>query len=316
MPNIDLSTAAVIGAGTMGHAIALVHALGGCKVRLQDVDAARLAQARHLMEAALDSLIETGNLAPEELAKTMARIESFQSLDEALTGAGLIVESVVEDAGVKRSVFAAIDAVADADAVIASNTSNLDIFPLVPAGRQSRAVIAHWYTPPYILDLVDLAPGPETDPAVVEALRALYVSFGKQPVVFKTMLPGYIANRLQAAIGLEAYHLLDEGLATAEDIDASIIHGLALRMATLGYFKKADFTGLDLTRRVMATRNYKPPEPRAKSETLEELIAAGRTGVLSGAGFYDYSGKAPDELFRERDLKLLKLKLALQSIGR
>lgn len=316
MPAPDLPNVAVIGAGTMGHAIALVHAIGGCQVRLQDVDATRLEQALVLMEAALDTLIESGNLAPEARAATIARIETFVRLEDALPGAGLIVESIVEDPAIKKSVFEAIDALADEGAIIASNTSNLDIFPLVPASRQSHAAIAHWYTPPYILDLVDIAPGPETDPAVIDALRDLYLGFGKRPVVFKTMLPGYIANRLQAALGLEIYHLLDEGLASAEDIDASIIHGLSLRMATLGYFRKADFTGLDMSRRVMATRSYTPPEPRAKSETLERLVASGRTGVLAGAGFYDYSGKSPEALFRERDLKLLKLKLALQTIER
>ena len=314
MQKIDFSEVAVIGAGTMGHAIALVHALGGCRVRIQDVNPARLAQAPQLIEAALDTLVEAGTIDLDERAKTLAQIVTVGALDEAVAGAGLIVESVVEDPAIKKIVFDEIDRTANEQAVIASNTSHLDIFPLIPARRQSQSMVAHWYTPPYILDLVDLAPGPQTEPAVTQGLRDLYESFGKRPVVFTKMLPGYIANRLQAALGLEIYHLLDEGLASAEDIDASIIHGLSLRMATLGYFKKADFTGLEMTRRAMANRTYNPPEPRARSETLEQLVASGRTGVLAGAGFYDYGGQTPETLFRERDLKLLKLKAALQKL--
>lgn len=314
MPKIDLSETAVIGAGTMGHAIALVHAIGGCRVRIQDVNTARLEQAPQLIEIALDTLIEAGTIDSGKRAETLARIQTVSNLEQAVAGAGLIVESVVEDPAIKKIVFGEIDKAAEEHAVIASNTSHLDIFPLIPARRQSRSIVAHWYTPPYILDLVDLAPGPQTEPAVTHAVQDLYQGFGKRPVVFRKMLPGYIANRLQAALGIEIYHLLDEGLASAEDIDASIIHGLSLRMAILGYFKKADFTGLEMTRHAMANRNYDPPAPRTKSETLERLVASGRTGVLAGAGFYDYGGQKPETLFRERDLKLLKLKAALQAL--
>ena len=133
------------------------------------------------------------------------------------------------------------------------------MFPLIPARRQPLSLIAHWYTPPYICDLVDLAPGPETRPDVIETMRALYAGMGKEPIVFKTMLEGYVANRLQAALHLEVFHLLDEGLVTASDIDRSIRHGLALRFATLGVLRKADFTGLDMVRRAIAASEPPPP---------------------------------------------------------
>ncbi len=175
-------------------------------------------------------------------------------------------------------------------------------------------MIAHWYTPPYILDLVDLAPGPETLPEVMDTMNRLYLDFGKKPIVFETMLAGYIANRLQAALGLEIYHLLDEGLVTAQDVDDSIIHGLSLRMATLGFCKKADFTGIDMTQRAIANRAYEPPPVREHSKTIDRLMAEGRTGVMAGAGFFDYGDKPALELLRERDIKLIKLKKALQKL--
>ena len=112
------------------------------------------------------------------------------------------------------------------DAILASNTSNLDIFPLVPAGLQERTIIAHWYTPPYLCDLVDLCPGPQTDPSAIATVRDMVRAMGKAPVVFKQMVQGYVANRLQAAMQLEVYRLLDEGLVTPKDIDDSVIHGI------------------------------------------------------------------------------------------
>ncbi|MCG8559062.1 MAG: 3-hydroxyacyl-CoA dehydrogenase family protein [Hyphomicrobiales bacterium] len=305
---------AVIGAGTMGHALALVHALGGCEVQLQDTDPARLEAAPKLIGAALETLGEAGGGGVPDAAAVLDRIAMGPELENAVASADLVVEAVVEDRAVKQEVFAAIDRAARDEAIVASNTSYLDVFPLIPAARQPRAAIAHWYTPPYIIDLVDLAPGPETRPEVIDTLRDFYAGLGKRPVVFETLISGYIANRLQAAIGLEIYRLLDEGLVAPQDIDASIVHGLALRMATLGHLKKADYTGLDMARRALANRTYTPPEPKGGSATLDRLIAAGRSGVMAGAGFYDYGGRPAVDLFRERDVKLLKLKRALRAI--
>jgi 3-hydroxybutyryl-CoA dehydrogenase len=306
---------AVIGAGTMGHALALVHALGGCAVKLQDVSAVALERAPPLIGAALQTLIEAGEVATEEAANAMDRIVVEPDLAAAIEDAHLVVEAVAEHAEVKRTLFAAIDAAAPDRAIIASNTSYLDVFPLLAARRQARSLIAHWYTPPYVVDLVDLVPGPKTRPEVIQEMRRLYQDLGKEPIVFKEMIPGYIANRIQAAIGLEVYRMLDEGWVSAEDIDRSIHHGLSLRFALLGVLKKADYTGLALVQQSLANRAYTPPEPTGRSATLDRLIAQGRTGVMAGAGFFDYGDKPAPTLFRERDLKLLELKRALRTIA-
>jgi 3-hydroxybutyryl-CoA dehydrogenase len=154
-----------------------------------------------------------------------------------------------------------------------------------------------------------------TDPAAIEALRALYASWGKKPVVLRRFIPGYVANRLQAALSREVNWLLDEGYATPQDIDDAVIHGLALRLPILGHLMKADFTGLEMTRRALANATVKPAPDRTRCETLEKLLEAGRAGVMSGAGFFDYGGRSPDELFRARDERLLSLKRHLRDIG-
>jgi 3-hydroxybutyryl-CoA dehydrogenase len=311
-----MNKVAVIGAGLMGHALALVYALGGCRVRLQDVSEAALGRARFLIANGLRTLAEAGFCtAADEKAVLDERVAFTPSLEEAVADAELIVEAVFEDRTVKRAVYDKIDRAAPALAVLASNTSYLDVFPLVPERRLPRTLIAHWYTPPYIVDLVDVVPGPRTDRAVVEQVRDQLAGFGKKPLVLKRFLPGFIANRIQAAISLEAYALLDEGLAEPQEIDDAIRYGLALRLPVLGHLKKADYTGLEMVQRALANRSYEPPPMRGNCAAIDRLIAAGRTGVMAGKGFYDYGSASPETLFRERDRKILRLKKLLQEMG-
>jgi 3-hydroxybutyryl-CoA dehydrogenase len=312
---IKIENVGVLGAGLMGHALALVHALGGLKVKLQDVSPQALAKAPQLIDAALQTLVEGGEIAAAQAKAASGRIVTVATLAEAVRDADLIVEAIVEDPKIKREVFAAIDTHAPDHALIASNTSYLDVFPMIPAARKTRTLIAHWYTPPYIVDLVDLVGSPETDPAAIETLRAMYARWGKKPVVLKRFIPGYVANRIQAAISREVYHLLDEGYASPQDIDDAVVHGLSLRIPLLGHLKKADFTGLDLTRRALANDTVKPPPHTTKSPTLDKLLAEGRGGVMQGRGFFDYGGRTPDELFKSRDAKLLSLKRHLRKLG-
>jgi 3-hydroxybutyryl-CoA dehydrogenase len=306
----------VIGAGHMGHALALVFALGGHKVRLTDNHVQTLEHSHGLMETALATLREAGEVdagwTSERLAGAVTRC---MTLADTIGDAELIVEAIIEQPEAKRVLFNEIDASAPDGAIIASNTSYLDIFPLVPERRRQRTLIAHWYTPPYLVDLCDVVGSDKTDPAVIETVRDTVTGMGKKPVVMRRFIPGYIANRIQSAIALEVDRLLDEGYASPRDIDEAVIHGLALRLPVLGVMAKADFTGLPLIRAAAANKMYTPPPVRGRSDTLDKLVAKGRTGVMSGRGYFDWGNRSPDELFRERDRKLLALKRALREIG-
>ena len=232
-----------------------------------------------------------------------------------MRGAEIVIEAITERPEAKRALFAELDRLLPDDAIIASNTSYLDVFPLIPARRQRRALIAHWYTPPYIVDLVDIVPGPETDAAVVERMRATMEAIGQKPIVLKRFISGYVANRIQSAISAEVYRLLDEGVASPREIDDAVIHGLSLRIPILGHLAKADFTGLELTRNALANGTYDPPPKRTNSEVLDKLVESGATGVMAGRGFFDWGGRSPADLFRERDRRLLALKRAMRGIG-
>jgi 3-hydroxybutyryl-CoA dehydrogenase len=311
-----MTEVAVVGAGLMGHALALVFALGGHQVRLTDTSAETLERAPGLMATALATLAEAGEVdASWDRQRLSHAVRCIPSLEQTVKGATVVIEAIVERPDAKRAIYQQLETLMAPDAILASNTSNLDIFPLVPASLQKRTIIAHWYTPPYLCDLVDLCPGPQTDPAAIATVRDMVRAMGKAPVVFKQMVQGYVANRLQAAMQLEVYRLLDEGLVTPKDIDDSVLHGLALRIPILGIMAKADFTGLLPMQQGQKNRSYTPPEPRGRSETLDALIAQGRTGVMSGKGYFDWGDRSPEELFRERDRKLLALKQALRKIG-
>jgi 3-hydroxybutyryl-CoA dehydrogenase len=311
-----MADVAVVGAGLMGHALALVFALGGHQVRLTDNNPETLQRAPGMMATALATLSAAGEADGTWNQKRLSKaVTCIPSLAETVQGASLVVEAVVERPDVKRALYAQLETMMEPDAILASNTSDLDIFPLVPEALKPRTIIAHWYTPPYLCDLVDLCPGPGTKPGVVETVRDIVAAMGKAPVIFRQMVQGYVANRLQAAMQLEVYRLLDEGLVTPKDIDDSVLHGLALRIPILGIMAKADFTGLLLMQQGMKNRSYTPPAPRDHSETLDGLIAEGRTGVMSGKGYFDWGDRSPEELFQERDRKLLALKQALRAIG-
>lgn len=310
---MEIQNVAVIGAGTMGHALALVHALVGCRTTLYDRDPSVVARATDLIAAACATLAEAGTITGEEARNAQDRIATVDNLADAVDAADLVVEAVVEKPEVKRAVFQDIDRHAPARAVIASNTSYLDIFPLIPDARQPYAAVAHWYTPPYIIDLVDLAPGPRTSAEVIPGLHAFYERLGKAPLIFDRLVPGYIANRLQAALNLECLRMIGEGWASASDIDFAIQHGLVDRLAVLGHMRKMDYTGLEMVRDGIAGRTYQPPENTGATPVLDKMIGMGRSGVRAGAGFYDYGDTTAEVLFRERDLQLLRLKAHLKS---
>jgi 3-hydroxybutyryl-CoA dehydrogenase len=308
---------AVLGSGLMGHGIALVLALGGHRVRITDQSAESLDRVPGLMASALATLREAGAVDP---AWTPARLEGAvrcaTDLAETVDGAEIVIEVITENPEAKRALFQRLDQLLPEGVILASNTSYLNVFPLIPAARQTKSLIVHWYAPPYIVDLVDLVSGPQTEPAVVERMRKLIRDLGQVPIVLKRFIPGYVANRIQSAISAEIYALLDADIASPKEIDDAIVHGIALRLPVLGHLAKADFAGIELLRNTLRNGSYTPPAARTSSATLDALSAEGRTGVMAGKGFFDWGDRTPEDLFRDRDRRLLALKKSMREVGR
>lgn len=308
MSTDGIERVAVVGAGTMGHGIALVFALSGRRVSLFDVDQGALERAAGSIAAGLDTLASAGRIDEDDAAVAPDRIETSTAYPEALAGADLVIEASPEKMEVKREVFSALDEHAPASAILASNTSGLSITEMADqVDDPSRVLGTHWFNPPYVVPLVEVVYGDETADEPVERVYDLLEAVGKAPVVVREDIPGFIANRLQTAMDYEAWSLLDRGIASAEDIDRAVSAGFGLRTPALGVFRKSDFAGLDICRDIHATMPADLDRGTEPSETLVELAEAGRLGLKSGGGVYDWSDRDPDEVAEERDRELLAL---------
>jgi 3-hydroxybutyryl-CoA dehydrogenase len=311
----EIRNVTIVGAGTMGHSLAQAFAQGGFNVWLNDVQEAILSKARSLIASNLMTLVELGVLPKNQQTPILNRIQTTTNIEEAGKEADLVVEAIIEDAGAKKEMFRTLDKICPPQAILASNTSYMDIFKFVETKRPEKVLITHWFAPPHIIPLVEIVCGPKTAPETVDVVKALLVKLGKKPIVLSRFLPGFIANRLQSALGNEVLFLLDNGYATPEDIDEATKASFGLRIPILGLVKRMDFTGLNLTQKIISNRLYEPPQPQGKSKTVDQLMAQGKMGVKSGSGFYDYGGRSTEEIMKERDIKLIKLKEFLRELG-
>lgn len=305
----------IIGAGTMGHSLAQVFAQGGYPVWVQDIKEEILSKAKKMIAANLETLVELNLLEQGQQAPILDRIRTTIKLEEAGKNADLVIEAIIEDARAKKELFKALDQICPPPTILASNTSYMDIFQFVETNRPKKVLITHWFAPPHIVPLVEIVRGPKTAAETVEVVKALLIQMGKKPIVLTKFLPGFIANRLQSALGREVMFLLDNGYATAEDIDEATKASFGLRIPILGLVKRMDFGGLDLIQKTLSNRLYESPPNITNSPSIDRLIAEGKMGVKSGSGFYDYGGRPTEEIMKERDRKLIRLREFLRELG-
>ena len=234
-----IERAAIVGVGTIGRGWATLFAKAGFEVTLFDDAPESLARARESIRTTLDDLAGFGLI--DDPPAVLARIHPKLSLVEALAGACFVQESVPEDLKVKQAVLESLDRLADPSAIVSSSCSSLlpvDIFEQVI--NRGRCIVAHPFNPPHLMPLVELLPGPETSERTLEATRALMVRLGQSPVVLRKAVPGYVANRLQAAVINEAMNLVAQGVISPSDLDLCMTESLGRRWAFLGPFETMD----------------------------------------------------------------------------
>ncbi len=311
----EIRNITIVGAGTMGHSLAQAFAQGGYSVRLSDIREEVLARARKLIRSNLQTLVETGLLDGSQQAPVLDRIHTTTKIEDAGRNADFIIEAISEDQAAKKDLFRTLDTICPPGAILASNTSYLNIFQFVETNRPDKVLITHWFAPPHIVPLVEIVRGPETSQETVDRVTALLIDVGKKPLVISKFLPGFIANRLQSALTHEMLHLLDHGYATPEDIDAATKASFGLRIPILGLVKRMDYAGLDLTQKILSNAMYEPPPRRTRSKTVDDRVSLGKLGVKTGAGYYEYEGRSTEEIMKERDVKLIKLREFLKEMG-
>jgi len=279
---------AVIGAGTMGHGIAYVAALAGCDVRLTDDRAAALLQAKAKIEDLLASGLKRGKLTESDAAAVRKRLGTDATVRNAITDADVVIEAIVEDLAIKQRLFADIERTAPATALLATNTSSLSIAQIAATMKQpSRLIGMHFFNPVQMMKLVEVVThGREQGGGPVERAVEFARRLGKEPIVVRDS-PGFASSRLGVVLGLEAMRMLEQGVASAEDIDKAMELGYNHPMGPL---KLTDQVGLDVRLAIaeylhatLGKPHYEPPR------ILREKVKKGELGRKTGKGFYTWS---------------------------
>lgn len=309
----SIETVAVLGLGTMGHSIAQTFAAAGCTVRCYDEQSAAGETLADRIEANLQRMAEAGVVEADSIKQTLERIEVCSSEASAVAGAEFVTEAVAEDLAVKQELFARIEAHADGEAILASNSSSFPITKIATAMRTpERAILTHWFNPPHIVPVVEVVPGQKTQDAATQTTVELLRRIGKLPIRLNMEIPGFLVNRVQMAMYREIWDLLERGIADPDQIDLAIQGSMGFRLALIGPLEVNDFAGLDVSSRV-----YEILIPEVRSDTqlpshIKKLVDAGHLGVKTGKGIYDYT---PEDIKRRqarRDRRYLALIKLLQ----
>jgi 3-hydroxybutyryl-CoA dehydrogenase len=271
----------IIGGGLMGHGIAVALARAGYRADVFDHDPAVLSSLEGRVSRSLSRLA----VPPSEAGAVRDRITAVRSLPELAEHADVLIEAVSERLEVKHDVLAALEAHIGPEIPVWTNTSVLSISAIAKAMVHPRRLVGvHWWNPPYLIPLVEIAPGTDTDPASVAHACDLITALGKTTVRLHRDVPGFIGNRLQFALVREALHLLDEGVCEPETIDTVVRSSLGLRWAAVGPMENADYIGLDLTRAILDSLAPTLSTRTDTFPTLDRLVAGDATGRATGQG--------------------------------
>jgi 3-hydroxybutyryl-CoA dehydrogenase len=281
----QISTIAVLGAGTMGRGIAHVAALAGYETHLYDTDGAALQKAESAIHRSLAKGVELKKVEAAAAEQARGLLHLHTSLPETVAGADLVIEAVPEDMALKIETFRAVALDAPREAIFASNTSALSITEMAAAsGRPERFAGMHFFNPVHLMKLVELVRGLETAQETLEALAGVGERMGKE-IVRVNEAPGFVTSRINALIGNEAFRMLQEGVASAEDIDKALKLGLNHPM---GPFEMVDLVGLDVRLSILEFLHRTLGEAYRPNQILVQHVRAGRLGRKVGRGVYTY----------------------------
>jgi 3-hydroxybutyryl-CoA dehydrogenase len=285
VPAAEIRTAAVLGAGTMGHGIAHVLAQSGIEVRLYDIAASAVEKGLAGIRANLEKGVAKGKLSAAERDAALARLSGTTKLDEAVAGVQCVVEAVPEKLELKQKLFAELGAKLSAEVLLATNTSSLPISRIASVTPSAERVVGmHFFNPVHIMSLVEVVVTERSSQAAVATAVGLGRRMGKEPIVVKDS-PGFASSRLGVLLGLEAIRMVESGVASAEDIDKALTLGYGHPMGPL---RLTDLVGLDVRLAIADYLQKEFGERFAAPALMREMVQRGELGRKSGKGFYEW----------------------------
>jgi 3-hydroxybutyryl-CoA dehydrogenase len=276
----------VIGAGTMGHGIAQVAAVAGYLTHVTDANPEAIVSGRNRIQANLGGAVARGKLTQAAADAALSRVTGVPGVEDAARDADLVIEAILEDLVLKQSLFQQLDSVVGDDTILATNTSSLSVTRIAEAtSRPARVVGMHFFNPVHIMKLVELIAHDSADPAVLDAVRAVAVKMGKTPILVRDS-PGFASSRLGVILGLEAMRMLEEGVASAVDIDTAMELGYGHPMGPL---RVSDVVGLDVRLKIADYLHQAFGEQKFEApRILRDKVTRGELGKKTGRGFFDW----------------------------
>lgn len=298
----------IIGAGTMGHSIALNFAIYGYPVVLFDTNKDYLAKLPEVMSRELVILEQEDLLNNLSIEQVLGNIHLSSDLSDSVADADYVIEAIPENIEMKQELFAKLDEYCKSTAIFASNTSSLilgDMMVSVSDERKKRMMICHWYNPALLIPVAELSFFGNMPESVYAEVAELYVSIKKQVVKVLKEVPGLVANRIQQGIAREVFSLIAEGVASAEDIDKALMFGPAFRYATTGQLQIADFGGLDIWCTVGDNLLAVMDNSTKANSILRDKVEKQELGFKTGKGFFEYAEDEAEEIKKNYTLKLI-----------
>jgi 3-hydroxybutyryl-CoA dehydrogenase len=304
----DVKRMAVIGAGLMGHNIVLAYAFAGFQVILNDLSQSILKNASERIKSNLGILARNDLIAKESIKSVLERITTNCNLEKTVGNADFVTEAVAEDVNVKRKLYNKIDQLSPNHTIFASNTSSLLLSQFgSETKRKDKLIITHWFNPSHIVPVVEVVKGEKTSEQTVNLTYAILKKAGKIPIKIYKEIPGFIVNRVGTVAFCEVCSLLEQGIASPEDIDLAIKGSFGFRLACLGPLEICDLGGIDL--HYKAIKNILKTTYRSAEvpSVIQEMVKNGDLGLKTGKGFYNYDNKNDKKVIEGRDRRFLQL---------